>query len=165
MSAELFSIGGYGYTVDSFVTALLRHDIKLFVDVRQRRGMRGSRYAFLNATALQSTLADAGINYVHLKGLAPTAAIRQMQSAADLVADIGKRQRTSLSHEFRSAYREQILAGVSAGRVMAELGSNKRICFFCVEAAADACHRSLICDWLRDELGLSCTHIEHRTHS
>lgn len=68
--------GVYGNTEDEFFRKILNEQITLFVDVRQRRGMRGSQYAFANSTYLQNKLKELGIKYVHIKALAPTISIR-----------------------------------------------------------------------------------------
>ena len=71
----------------------INHYSDLFVDVRQRRGVRGSKYAFLNSTRLQERLGALGIRYLHLKELAPTAEIRAIQKAKDAEDGGGKRVR------------------------------------------------------------------------
>lgn len=64
--------GVYGNSETEFFQKLLDEKITLFVDVRQRRGMRGSKYAFVNSTYLQNKLNELGIQYIHIKELAPT---------------------------------------------------------------------------------------------
>ncbi len=46
---RIVTIGGYGFTEDAFINALKGAGVDAFVDIRQRRGMRGSKYAFLNS--------------------------------------------------------------------------------------------------------------------
>ena len=53
---QIYTIGGYGHTEDSFLRAIKSNAIDLFIDVRQRRGMRGSAYSFLNAKRLEDNL-------------------------------------------------------------------------------------------------------------
>lgn len=69
---RLATVGVYGFTLDDFRTALHEADVRLLLDVRQRRGVRGSEYAWANSKRLQAALADAGIEYRPLPELAPT---------------------------------------------------------------------------------------------
>ncbi|CAN5174896.1 hypothetical protein BH18ACT12_BH18ACT12_10290 [soil metagenome] len=66
------TIGVYGWTLEKFLAAFRAADVTQVLDVRQRRGVRGSEYAWSNATRLQAALADAGIDYLHHRELAPT---------------------------------------------------------------------------------------------
>src|SRR5215213_6297630 len=66
------TIGVYGFNRETFLAALGEASVGLVLDVRQRRGVRGSEYAWANAARLQAALAEAGIRYTHMKELAPT---------------------------------------------------------------------------------------------
>ena len=46
------TIGVYGWTLDRFLAALDEADVRLLLDVRQRRGVRGAEYAWANAQRL-----------------------------------------------------------------------------------------------------------------
>ena len=72
----------------------------LVLDVRQRRGVRGSEYAWANAQRLQAALAEAGVGYSHLKELAPTTELRELQYREDARLGEGKRSRTVLAPEY-----------------------------------------------------------------
>lgn len=107
---ELFTIGAFGYDEASFFRALQNAGIDTFCDVRQRRGVRGAMYAFVNSQRLQARLAELGIRYVHVKALAPTSAVREAQKRADKGAGMAKRERTALSPAFVTAYEHECLA-------------------------------------------------------
>src|SRR5215210_1784514 len=66
------TIGVYGFTADGFLRMLEEERVRVLLDVRQRRGVRGSEYAWANAQRLQAALAVAGVEYRHHKELAPT---------------------------------------------------------------------------------------------
>ena len=66
------TVGVYGFTAETFLRALRDADVRLLIDVRQRRGVSGPDYAWANSQRLQAALAGAGIEYRHLKELAPT---------------------------------------------------------------------------------------------
>lgn len=56
----IFTIGVYDSTEESFFGALVKNEIELFIDIRARRGMRGSKYKYVNSAALQSKLKESG---------------------------------------------------------------------------------------------------------
>src|SRR2546423_401887 len=101
---QLFTIGAYGFTSDSYFESLTATGIDTFCDIRARRGVRGPEYAFVNSTRLQNELNRLGIRYLHFPDLAPSKEIRGMQGEADKVSKIAKRKRTELSDEFVGAY-------------------------------------------------------------
>lgn len=66
------TIGVYGFDGESFLRRLQHADVRLLLDVRQRRGVRGPDYAWANARRLRAALALARIAYEHHPELAPT---------------------------------------------------------------------------------------------
>lgn len=146
------TIGVYGFQADSFLAALAEAEVELLLDVRQRRGVRGSEYAWANAGRLQSALAEAGIGYTHLKELAPTTAMREAQYREDERRGEGKRSRTELSDEYVSLYTEQVLDAVDLEPVVRWIGPS-HAALLCVERDPEACHRSLIAARLERDWG------------
>lgn len=140
---RILTIGGYGFTESRFVAALVDAGVDRLADIRRRRGMRGSKYAFLNSTRLQHLLRSAGIGYVHLIELAPPQEMRQLQKLADQAAGASKQDRNQLSQPFIEAYEAQVLGQVDWVALSARLGSADSVAFFCVEGSPAACHRSL----------------------
>lgn len=140
---RIVTIGGYGFTESTFVGALQRARIDTFLDIRQRRGMRGAKYAFLNSLRLQSILVAAGIKYVHAHCLAPTTDVRDAQRADDRTSGLTKRERTQLSPSFVMKYRSEILEPLDVAWLQRELVDASAIALFCVEGDPSACHRSL----------------------
>ena len=94
---RLATVGVYGFTVEEFLDTLREADVRLLLDVRQRRGVRGSQYAWANAKRLQAALAEAGIGYRHHPELAPTTELRQLQYEEDDRLGVGKRSRVELA--------------------------------------------------------------------
>jgi uncharacterized protein (DUF488 family) len=154
----LRTIGVYGFDHESFLRALKDSGVELLLDVRQRRGVRGSEYAWANAQRLQTALAEAGIDYTHLKELAPTTAMREAQYREDENRGIGKRDRTVLSPVYVELYTSEVLDQVDLEPVVRWIGQ-KQAALMCVERDADACHRSLIAARLRDEFGFGVEHL------
>ena len=79
----IVTIGVYGFDETTFFQALREAGVDTFCDIRRRRGVRGTRYAFANSRRLQKRLSELGIQYRHLLELAPTAEIRERQKTAD----------------------------------------------------------------------------------
>jgi uncharacterized protein (DUF488 family) len=149
------TIGVYGFTLDRFLARLREADVRLLLDVRQRRGVRGPEYAWANARRLQAALADAGIEYRHHKELAPTTELRQLQYAEDDRLGVGKRSRTELAAAYRDRYLREILDNVDLAPIVRELPSNGLGALLCVERDPEACHRSLIAERMAQQFGLS----------
>lgn len=144
----IHTIGGYGYSRDMFFNKLEENGVDVLVDIRQRRGMRGRIYSFLNSNALQDELRRIGVAYVYIKELAPTSEIRNAQKQEDERLLESKRDRSRLSDAFREGYCETILSTLDVDDILEKIQSYRRPCFFCVEGIAEACHRSLVADWL-----------------
>lgn len=153
------TIGVYGWPLERFLDALRSVNVGLVLDVRQRRGVRGSEYAWANARRLQSALAEAGIEYRHRKELAPTTELRQLQYAEDDRLGIGKRSRVELAPEYRERYVKEILDTVDLEALVAELPTDTASALLCVERVPEACHRSLIAERLAAECGVSVLHL------
>jgi len=159
MFPKIITLGVYGATEFAFFTALRDAGVDTFCDIRARRGVRGSEYAFVNSQRLQARLAELGIRYLHFKELAPSETLRKRQYAADKLDRIAKRQRTELSELFVSGYREE-RRGFESEKFVAQLGPDARVvALFCVERAAAACHRSLLAERLQHDLGLEIVHL------
>ena len=155
MLRRVLTIGAFGFDEETFFKAIVESGADLFCDIRARRGVRGSEYAFVNSARLQAGLAARGVRYVHFKDLAPTQDMRDTQYAVDKDAGVAKRKRTELSPEFAAAYCAGRLEGFdSRGFAAAALEGATSPVFFCVEREPKACHRSLVAAKLAMDLGL-----------
>jgi uncharacterized protein (DUF488 family) len=157
--ARAITIGVYELDLPAFLDALRAADVGLVIDVRQRRGVRGSRYAWANAQRLQAALAEAGIAYSHHRELAPTTELRHLQYAADDRAGVGKRSRERLDPVYAERYVREILDRADLGALVDELPADRAGALLCVEADPEACHRSLIAERLADRHGVQVTHV------
>jgi uncharacterized protein (DUF488 family) len=157
---EICTIGVYTKTESQFFEQLVKARVDSFCDVRNRRGMRGSLYAFVNSARLQARLAAQRIHYYHFRDLAPSDKIRQAQKLQDEASGIGKRSRVTLSVEFKRLYWEECLSKFSSIDFIKRLSPGAtKIALFCVEADHRACHRSLLADRLSMDLGSTITHL------
>ncbi|HJT55121.1 MAG TPA: DUF488 domain-containing protein [Ktedonobacteraceae bacterium] len=161
MKPKIVTIGVYGFEKDTFFQALLDAEIDVFCDIRRRRGMRGSSYAFANSASLQKQLSELGIRYLHVKDLAPTQTIRDRQQQEDKKLNIAKRARTALGETFIQAYEQECLSAFDSTKFLQGLGQETRVIgLFCVERDPEACHRSLAARRLAEDLGLQVEHIK-----
>jgi len=149
---QFFTIGVFNSSEDEFFQKLVENNIDTFCDIRQRRGVRGSKYAFVNNQRLQKKLSELQIKYAHIIKLAPTNEIRQLQKDVDLVNKELKTERKQLGTIFKYQYKTKILSGFNFENFFDQLDNagSSRVVLFCVEEIADACHRSLVAQQLKD---------------
>lgn len=157
---EFYTIGVYNSTEQEYFDKLTENNIDTFCDIRQRRGVRGAKYSFVNSQRLQAKLNDLNIQYGHILDLAPTTEIRDLQKEADAQQGELKRDRNELGKVFKIAYKNRILSNYDFDyfiEKLEEINAN-RVVLFCVEEKPKACHRSLVTDKLED-LGYKITHL------
>lgn len=153
------TIGVYGFSLASFLERLVTAEVSLLVDVRQRRGVRGTEYAWANSLRLQRALAEAHIGYAHHKELAPTTELRQLQYAEDHRQGVGKRTRRELAAEYTSRYTAEILNHADLAPLVAALPDSGAAALLCVERDPEACHRSLIGQRLAERHNITIGHL------
>lgn len=157
---EFFTIGVFNSSEREYFKKLSDNLIDTFCDIRQRRGVRGSEYSFVNSNRLQSKLNELDIKYGHILDLAPTTEIRELQKESDNQLGEHKRDRNTLSKVFIIAYKNKILNKFDFDSFIEKLDDvgAKRIVLFCVEEKPEACHRSIVSDKL-EQLGYNVTHL------
>jgi uncharacterized protein (DUF488 family) len=156
---RLATIGVYGFTAETFMQALRDADARLVLDVRQRRAVRGSEYAWANSLRLQAALAQSRIGYRHHPELAPTTELRRLQYREDARLGVGKRSRAELASEYRDRYSGEILDRVDLAAIIQTLPGDGASVLLCVERDPEACHRSIIAARLAARHGLSVTDV------
>lgn len=158
---EFYTIGVYNSSETDFFHKLRENNIDTFCDIRQRRGVRGSKYSFVNSKKLQSKLQNHNIKYLHYLDLAPTKEIRALQKKADLAKAELKRDRKVLGQVFKEEYESRIIEGFDFNKFIKELQSfdSKRIVLFCVEEHPKACHRSLVAKKLSTDFSFIIKHV------
>jgi uncharacterized protein (DUF488 family) len=131
----LATIGYEGATVAGFVAALTADDVKLLVDVRAVASSRRPGFA---KTRLAANVNEAGIEYLHLRGLGTPADGR----AAARAGHHAEMRRIFLRHLARPESRFEL-------ETLADLVRNgPRVCLLCFEADPAHCHRSIVADAL-----------------
>jgi uncharacterized protein (DUF488 family) len=158
---EFFTIGVYNSTENEFFEKLIQNNIDTFCDIRQRRGVRGAKYSFVNSNKLQEKLNDFGIKYGYIQDLAPTTEIRELQKEIDAEKGELKSERQELGKVFLIEYKNKILGNFDFDKFFENLdniGAN-RIALFCVEEHPEACHRSIVANKLADNFNYKITHL------
>ncbi|MDO4783364.1 MAG: DUF488 domain-containing protein [Capnocytophaga felis] len=158
---EFYTIGVYNSTEKEFFDKLIEKEIDTFCDIRQRRGVRGAKYAFVNSIQLQQKLSELGIKYVYISNLAPTTEIRELQKKVDFKKKELKRERQMLGELFELEYKNRILNEFNFDSFFEkfdEIGADK-IVLFCVEEHPEACHRSIVADKLAIDFGFKISHL------
>lgn len=112
MIQKIVTIGVYGSNESLFFDSLSRAKVDTFCDIRLHRGMRGSKFSYVNSAYLQNKLSEMNIRYLHLKHLAPSKEIRLLQKADDKKTGTEKRTRTSLGRTFVEEYQKRNLANL-----------------------------------------------------
>jgi uncharacterized protein (DUF488 family) len=145
-AAPLATIGYQAATVRSFLEALRQGGVELLVDVRAVAGSRRPGFA---KSRLAANLAEAGIGYLHFRGLGTPAKGRAAARAGQHA-------------EMRRIYREH-LATSGAQEELAALAdlvrSGRRICLLCFEADPAHCHRSMVAAALGSLMPVQVTHL------
>jgi uncharacterized protein (DUF488 family) len=157
---RIATIGVYEFDATSFIRTLDAAGVTRVIDIRQRRGVRGSRYAWANAHRLQDLLAYAHIGYEHHPELAPDTEMRHLQYRDDARQGVGKRSRVRLSPEYIRAYTEEVLELAPLETLVRRLPVHGIAALLCVEATAQACHRSLVAQRLADRFGFEVVNLE-----
>lgn len=143
---KLATIGYQGATVGSFLDALRAAGTELLVDVR---AVASSRRPGFSKSRLAASLDEAGIGYLHLRGLGTPAPGRAAARAGRFT-------------ELRRIYREHLeTPGASAElQALADLvRAGRRVCLLCFEHDPAQCHRSMVARALGSLLPLSVTHL------
>lgn len=158
---EFFTIGVYNSTEKEFFDKLIKNNIDTFCDIRQRRGVRGAKYAFVNSNRLQQRLNDLDIKYGYIPDLAPTTEIRELQKEIDEEKGEQKRERQELGKIFIIEYKNRILKNFDFDKFLESLDNigASRVALFCVEEHPEACHRSIVADKLMNNFNYKITHL------
>jgi uncharacterized protein (DUF488 family) len=156
---RMVTIGVYGFDTDTFLERLRHADVRLLLDVRQRRGVRGPEYAWANSRRLQALLAGARITYEHHPELAPTTELRRLQYAEDDRRGVGKRSRRELAPAYVRGYTAGILDRADLTPIVSALPAGGTAALLCVEGDPAACHRSLVARRLAEQHHVTVEHL------
>jgi len=127
---KIFTIGYEGTTVAEFVFALQNAAVERIIDVR---ALPNSRRPGFSKTPLRNALAEAGIDYVHLRALG-TPAEGRAAARAGRIEDLERIYAGQL----------ELPEAMAEGARMVELAKEKPSALLCYEREPAGCHRSLL---------------------
>jgi uncharacterized protein (DUF488 family) len=127
---KLFTIGYEGVTMDEFLSALRDAGVERVIDVR---ALPLSRRPGFSKTPLKNALAEAGIEYVHLRALGTPS---EGRSAA----------RAGHQAKLESIYAAQLYLpeAIDAAEEMKALAAERPSALLCFERDPGGCHRTLL---------------------
>ncbi len=127
---RIFTIGYEGTTVPEFVAALKDAGVERVIDVR---ALPLSRRPGFSKSPLRAALAEAGIEYVHLKALG-TPAEGRTAARAGRHADMERVYSSQL----------ELPEAIAQSAEMLELAHEKPSALLCMEREPAHCHRTLL---------------------
>ncbi|SMH52530.1 DUF488 domain-containing protein [Azospirillum agricola] len=144
-TAPLFTIGYERASLDAVIAALRARGVATVLDVRE---LPLSRRAGFSKTPLSAGLAEAGIGYVHLKGLGTPKEGR-------VAAHLGRMDRfwTIVAEKMATPEAEHDL--VRAAGIAAPAPA----CLLCFEAEPHVCHRLRVAEALTARFGFTVEHL------
>ena len=146
-----FTIGYEGVSLETYVNSLREHHVTLLCDVR--KNAYSQKFGFTKGE-LQSALAVAGIDYLHIPDLGIVSEKRQeLNSDADYKALFDEYECTTLAEQQGAL-----------GKLMQLAGERGRVAITCFEADPYQCHRSRVASALRgrDDFTIPIKHIKHK---
>ncbi|MDQ8029145.1 MAG: DUF488 domain-containing protein [Brevundimonas sp.] len=142
---DLCTIGYEGVTQAEVIARLQAARVETLVDVR---AIAASRRAGFSKTLLRESLAEAGIDYLHLRGLGTPKAGREA----------ARKGRIAQMHDIFNAHMAEPAAVVDFA-TLGDLAVRSRVALLCFEAQACGCHRLVLADRLRLERGVDVKHL------
>ena len=146
MSAKpLATIGYESQTQDVVIARLKAAGVETLVDVR---AVAASRRAGFSKTLLAASLAEAGIDYVHLRQLGTPKPGREAARKGRIA-------------EMTAIFEEHMTEpGAQLELLRAkELAAEKKIALLCFEADHKGCHRKILADRICEDLGCLVEHL------
>ena len=140
---KLATIGYEQQTLPDVIARLKKAKVDMVVDVR---AVAASRRPGFSKSMLAASLAEHGIDYVHLRALGTPKEGR-------LAARAG---RTRDMHRIFESHLKEPEAQLELAKAEA-LAKDRRVALLCYEADAAHCHRAIIADRLCQRLGCTIT--------
>lgn len=132
MAPPLATIGYEAATLDHVIARLRQARIEVVLDVR---AVAASRRPGFSKTMLAASLAEAGIDYRHLRALGTPKAGREAARAGRIA-------------EMRAIFEAHIEEPAAQAQLAeaAQIAGERRAALLCYEAQAARCHRAIVAD-------------------
>jgi uncharacterized protein (DUF488 family) len=136
---KLATIGYERATQAAVIDKLQAAGVEVVIDVR---AVAASRRAGFSKTLLSASLNDAGIGYVHLRQLGTPKPGREA----------ARKGKVAEMHEIFKAHMAEPAAQLELAKATA-IAADKTAALLCYEADACGCHRTILANWICDDLG------------
>ena len=136
---KLATIGYESATQADVIARLKGAGVEVLIDVR---AIAASRRAGFSKTLLAASLNEAGIGYVHLRQLGTPKPGR----------DAARKGRIGEMHAIFEDHMAEPAAQLELAKAT-EIAREKKTALLCYEADHAGCHRAILADRIRDELG------------
>jgi uncharacterized protein (DUF488 family) len=145
MPPKVWALGYDGHLADTLIAVLVSERISTVVDVRWTASSRKKGFS---KSALWTSLAEADVDYRHLRELGAPKPLRDALSVSkDFPA-------------FARSYQSHLGDQSEALEALSELVRTRQVCVLCLEANPEECHRSLLADRLRSNMGVEVVHLQ-----
>ncbi len=136
-SKTVWTIGHSTHTLDELVAMLHSFKIEIVVDIRSYPGSR--KFPQFNKEALEITLPNNNIAYIHLKKLGGRRKVNP------------ESKNTTWRHAAFRGYADYMETESFAEGIkeLIDIASQKRTAYMCSEAVWWRCHRSMVSDYLK----------------
>jgi uncharacterized protein (DUF488 family) len=135
----LATIGYESQTQDTVIARLKAAGVKTLIDVR---AVAASRRAGFSKTLLAASLAEAGIEYVHLRQLGTPKPGREA----------ARKGRIAEMHAIFEDHMAEPAAQLELARAT-EIAADRPSALLCYEADAEGCHRKIVAERICEALG------------
>jgi uncharacterized protein (DUF488 family) len=137
---KLATIGYEQATQGSVIDKLKTAGVEIVVDVR---AVAASRRAGFSKTLLSASLNEAGIGYVHLRQLGTPKPGREA----------ARKGHVAEMHEIFKAHMVEPGAQLELAKATEMARGDKKIALLCYEADACGCHRTILANWICEDVG------------
>jgi uncharacterized protein (DUF488 family) len=137
MTKIVWTIGHSTHSLDKFIEMLKSFAIEVLIDIRSFPGSR--RYPHFNKEALQRSLPEKNISYIHMPELGGR---RKAMKNSKNTAWRNEGFRGYADYMETAEFKEAILS-------LETIALAKRTAYMCSEAVWWRCHRSLVSDYLK----------------
>jgi len=145
-TAQFFTIGYEGKTIEEYINNLIQQDIRVLIDVR--KNAMSMKYGF-SKNFLAHTLKNIGIEYIHMPEFGIESENRQTLNSIDDYKKLFKQYKnTTLKN-----------SDIGLKKLFELFSTHKRIAITCYEKDIQMCHRGCIANEIEKTYTINIKHI------